>query len=1208
MRNTMLKLIRGVILLAVFAVCNASYSQYDTLHYLPPVFVSNALKNSNSGCKDHYLILSTNEPSVFQVNIARGDGSIFSDYSIITGTQASTGVFNLSRTTPIKLQFNNTGHNVENIFTEVSLNTALDIGGYKLSASNPFFANIRHIANSQGGSLTCKGTTALGTNFFAGFQAAGSGTNNSVDPQHCHFIAVMATLNNTNVTIDGFNSGVTFIGQVSSGVPATASPITFTLNAGQSYIIAQTRNNITADMDEYNGIRIVSDKDIAVNTGSWTGPSNSGGSRDIGIDQLIPAKYAGNKYAIVRGLNNDILPSYEKIIVISTQPDTTIISFGAGAEDTIFGQGNYKTLTGTSYWSAASSVFAGTSAHDNMSFTSTQPILVFQTLFGSIATSTSSMNLIPPLADCVGSDSIYIHDPEQVGNSSRITVISPTTSTIKFEDESGTTLVTILPSSENLPGTLITDFRTVSYSVPNSVTDVLVTGDEKFTLGFLGASGVIGMAGYMSAFSDRDVEYSTSDPLFIGNGRARLDLCEGNPTYISIEESNIYTDFQWIKNNNPIPGETNDSLEVTTVGDYKAIATYCALPLESTLISVDEFGSPGEQGFSKVSALFECETFDGFSNNSNVAEWDEQSKDFNNAGDVVNGPSILTSSFNTPGFHPIPFFDASNSEYLKTINPISNLNGSNKYSFFMVLKDSGTANGNAIMSFENSLNGPKILKNATGYRFSQGFLTAGGAITADVSVNTDEYVLLSCISNGTTVELYANGKKGPVNFGNTTANTLDIGAHLIIGADEEASGQFFNGFIAEFILFDTTLTAAERQIVETYYGVKFGITFDPVDDEVGINDGDYVSNNGSVVWDYNINSTYHNSVTGLGLDECGRLRQWQNKDANNNDVVAIGIGEIASTVGTNPNSFSSDNTYFLWGRNTGAFDGYGVTDFGTTINGEVIERRVARTWKTQETGSVGSLRIQFNLGGGAGSAIFDLADTRLLVDTDDVFAAGATSISPTSYNNATGVVNFDHDFTPGTGVYFSLGSIDAISTPLPISLLSFTAELIQDSKVQCLWETESETNNNYYTIEKSLEGENWIYVTDVTGAGNSNVANAYSCIDSNPFYGLSYYRLSQTDFDGKKTYVGIRSVVLDDISKPSINIYPNPAKTVVTILSNQLLMGSVSIYSTIGQIVKSQNLVNTKKAELNIADLTAGIYYVRVKYDNLTEVVKLIVE
>ena len=458
--------------------CLNGFSQYDTLHYLPPVYVSDAIKNTSNSCNDHYIVLSTIEPSVFQVSIVEGGGSVFSNYTIITGSQTSTGVFNLSRTAPLKIKFNGTGVNVDNIFSRASLNTVLNDGSYVLSAPEPFFVNVRHISGAQGASLSCKGSTALGTNFFVGFQASGVG-NSGVSTYCSHFISILATRNNTNIVIDGFRTGVTFFGQPSSGSPATANTISITLNAGESYIVAQSLDFIIANgaiMDDYNGIHISSDKDIVVNSGSWLSPSTSGNSRDIGMDQLIPSAFAGTKYALIKGNNTSSSFGLEKVIVISTQSGTTNLSFGSGSAMTLTGAGDYVVVATSTYWKTATAVAAGSSSHYNMAITSDQPVLIFQTLFGSTSGATSSMNLIPPLADCIGSDSIYIPDAEQFGSSSSISIVSPTTSTITVRNESNTLLLTIPPSAENLPGSIITDYRTTSYSIPNSSNDIFVTG------------------------------------------------------------------------------------------------------------------------------------------------------------------------------------------------------------------------------------------------------------------------------------------------------------------------------------------------------------------------------------------------------------------------------------------------------------------------------------------------------------------------------------------------------------------------------------------------------------------------------------------------------------------------------------------------------------------------------------------------------------
>jgi len=91
---------------------------------------------------------------------------------------------------------------------------------------------------------------------------------------------------------------------------------------------------------------------------------------------------------------------------------------------------------------------------------------------------------------------------------------------------------------------------------------------------------------------------------------------------------------------------------------------------------------------------------------------------------------------------------------------------------------------------------------------------------------------------------------------------------------------------------------------------------------------------------------------------------------------------------------------------------------------------------------------------------------------------------------------------------------------LPIELLSFTANCVE-KKVQINWSTASETNNEYFTIEKSADALNWITLTTRKGAGNSYSYLSYSEEDKYPYDENTYYRLKQTDFDGKYTYSNV---------------------------------------------------------------------------------------
>jgi len=120
---------------------------------------------------------------------------------------------------------------------------------------------------------------------------------------------------------------------------------------------------------------------------------------------------------------------------------------------------------------------------------------------------------------------------------------------------------------------------------------------------------------------------------------------------------------------------------------------------------------------------------------------------------------------------------------------------------------------------------------------------------------------------------------------------------------------------------------------------------------------------------------------------------------------------------------------------------------------------------------------------------------------------------------------------------FALGNKNNGGNPLPIELLSFTA-VPNDNKVDLNWETITETNNAYFTIEKSVDGKTFIKLIDIPGAGNSTSYREYAETDYQPYLGTSYYRLKQTDKNGKFAYFNIVPVNFN--SKSSIVVFPNP--------------------------------------------------------------------
>ncbi|MFK8008251.1 MAG: T9SS type A sorting domain-containing protein [Saprospiraceae bacterium] len=159
-------------------------------------------------------------------------------------------------------------------------------------------------------------------------------------------------------------------------------------------------------------------------------------------------------------------------------------------------------------------------------------------------------------------------------------------------------------------------------------------------------------------------------------------------------------------------------------------------------------------------------------------------------------------------------------------------------------------------------------------------------------------------------------------------------------------------------------------------------------------------------------------------------------------------------------------------------------------------------------------------------------------------------------------------------------------TPLPIELSSFSARPI-DEKVYLDWSTSSEINNEFFTIEKSLDGIEFIAIGIEEGRGDSNVKNNYQFIDGNPKNGVNYYRLKQTDFDGKFEYSDVVSIKIE--SDNSTHFFPNPAKEKLTIATD-LEEVQIEIYNINGQLIYANN-----QLDIDLSNFQSGIYFLQMK-------------
>jgi autotransporter-associated beta strand protein len=180
---------------------------------------------------------------------------------------------------------------------------------------------------------------------------------------------------------------------------------------------------------------------------------------------------------------------------------------------------------------------------------------------------------------------------------------------------------------------------------------------------------------------------------------------------------------------------------------------------------------------------------------------------------------------------------------------------------------------------------------------------------------------------------------------------------------------------------------------------------------------------------------------------------------------------------------------------------------------------------------------------------------------------------------------------------------------LPIELLDFTA-VLNDDIVNLNWSTATELNNNYFTVEKTKDGRNFEFVANVPGAGKSTTLKKYVAQDEKPYQGVSYYRLKQTDFDGKFKYSKI--AVVDFLNDEyDLRIYPNPTNAIITIefleqLSPQSTL--VSLTNVYGQQLSLNQIISKNQIKVDLSSLPSGIYFIGITLGEKTIARKIVLQ
>lgn len=366
-----------------------------------------------------------------------------------------------------------------------------------------------------------------------------------------------------------------------------------------------------------------------------------------------------------------------------------------------------------------------------------------------------------------------------------------------------------------------------------------------------------------------------------------------------------------------------------------------------------------------------------------------------------------------------------------------------------------------------------------------------------------------------------------------------------------------------------------------WYGVTYGnALFVAVSGAPGVNNRVMTSPNG-ITW------TLRTSAAD---------NQWSDVTYGNGLFVAVAQTGTGNRVMTSPNGIT-------WTIRTSAANSswngvtYGNGEFAAVSSAGVMTSPDGITWTSRTSVTNVWTSIVYGVG------LF------VAVSGGGVTPGVMTSPNGTTWTQRTAAtVNQWQAVTYANGLFVAVattGTGNRVMTSgtfgvVPVKLLSFTGKS-KDRSIELQWQTATETNTGHFEIERSKNGSDFYKIGTVASAGNSTVTKSYNFTDAMPLTDANYYRLKQSDLDGKFEY---SNIIILNTKGINISVFPNPASNKLTIHTDTDLMNSTAqLYSATGKLEKTIIIKNAAET-IDISRLSKGVYTIKFKNGSAVKWVK----
>ncbi|PWN58051.1 PA14 domain-containing protein [Chryseobacterium viscerum] len=394
-----------------------------------------------------------------------------------------------------------------------------------------------------------------------------------------------------------------------------------------------------------------------------------------------------------------------------------------------------------------------------------------------------------------------------------------------------------------------------------------------------------------------------------------------------------------------------------------------------------------------------------------------------------NGNDVTTPSGNNPIYY------SANTSYIRNYNPSLYFTADYFYSGAYLNGFAYGQTGKSIVALgANNNNGTETMytgygkDNGTGTNFgltrqgggklllftgSNNNLTESTAFYGTSTVTTN--IINAILTKGSVASLYAdNALRGTTTLGTAINTNFNDNDELEVGSGPDYSGVNYTQNLNEVLYYPWDLSVTERQKVNSYLAIKWGIT---LDQSTATN---YLASDGTTIWNASVNTAFKNDITGIGRDDCGSLNQKQSTATDGNDIVTISKGALTTTNANNVSNFPNNKNFVVLANNAAANS---FTNFSTDVPvlGAPCYKRLNREWLVQTTGTPGPISMVV----GKNSLFTFSAATfkpALLISNTAGSYAGATIVPATRISQ--GMAYFDN-VTLAANQYFTFAFIEA---------------------------------------------------------------------------------------------------------------------------------------------------------------------------------------